>query len=85
MERDKIDMFIGMRAGQFGAEHIYAIRSRLERMDDDQFILLQSASFQEPSTMLVIAFFLGIERFWLDDTVLGIIKVITFLVAGYGG
>ncbi|MDR0833873.1 MAG: YIP1 family protein [Candidatus Symbiothrix sp.] len=49
-------------------------------MDDTQMMYLQSVSFQKPSTIFLIAILLGWERFFLDDIVLGIIKVIT----GYG-
>ena len=39
--------------------------------------MLMSLNLQKPTIMLIIAIALGWERFFLDDMVLGAIKVIT--------
>jgi hypothetical protein len=77
MEKTKINMFIGMNAENFNQQDLMVIKEKLEQMDDDRFYLIQGTEFQKPSTILLIAIFLGWERFWLDDVALGIIKIIT--------
>jgi len=77
METTKINMFIGMNAENFNQGDLMVIKQRLETMDDDKFFMLQGTELQKPSTILLIAVFLGWERFWLDDIALGIIKIIT--------
>lgn len=77
MEKSKIDMFVGLNSENFNPQDIQMIRSKLEKMDDDKIYVLQGAEFQKPSTIFLIALLLGWERFWLDDVVLGLVKVLT--------
>jgi hypothetical protein len=77
MEKNKIDMFIGLNSENFNQTDLLLIKTQLEKLDDDKFLIIQSAEFQKPSTIFLIAILLGIERFWLDETGLGILKIIT--------
>ena len=77
MENSKINMFLGMKAENFNQQDLMVIRQRLEGMDDDKFYMIQGTELQKPSTILLIAIFLGWERFWLDDVTLGVVKIIT--------
>jgi len=70
-------MFISMNADNFAPHDLMAMRDKLEKVEDDKFLIVQGAEFQKPSTIFLIAFLLGWERFWLDDVTLGIVKVIT--------
>jgi len=53
------------------------MKQKLEQLDDSMFFSIQSIPFEDPTTILLIAF-LGLERFWLDKIGLGILKIITF-------
>jgi hypothetical protein len=77
MEKSKIEMFIGLNAENFHPHDLVVLRERLEQLDDDKFFLLPGAELQKPSMILIIAIFLGWERFWLDDIGLGILKIVT--------
>lgn len=77
MEKQKIDMFLGMNSENFEMQDLSNMRAVLEKLDDDKFFMLQGAEFQKPSTIFLIALLLGWERFWLDDTAMGIVKIIT--------
>jgi hypothetical protein len=77
MEKSQVNMWISINAENFNPQDLLVIRERLEKMEDDKLMFIQSASFQKPSTILLIAVFLGWERFWLDDVTLGIIKILT--------
>ena len=77
MEKSKVDMFVGMNVENFHPQDLEIVRAKLEEMDDEKFFLVQGTEFQKPSTILLIAILLGWERFWLDDVVLGIVKILT--------
>ncbi|MCL1973239.1 MAG: TM2 domain-containing protein [Bacteroidetes bacterium] len=82
MEKSKIDMFFGMNAENFHPYDIGIIKEKLEKLDDDKFYMIQATQFQKPSMILLIAIFLGWERFWLDDIALGVVKIITIYGCG---
>ena len=42
-----------------------------------QLTMLSGVSFQKPSTILLLAVFSGWERFFMDDILMGILKVLT--------
>lgn len=77
MEQSKVDMFIGMNIENFEPQDLMIIKEKLEKMDDSKFFLIQGIELQKPSIILIIAVILGIERFWLDDVAMGILKLIT--------
>jgi hypothetical protein len=72
-----VNVWLSMNAENFRPEDIMIIKMKLEKMDINQFFIVQSASFVKPSNILLIAIFLGWERFWLDDITLGVLKLIT--------
>jgi len=80
MDLNQINFWLSVNAEKFAPESLPVIKRKLEQMDDTQMMYLQSASFQKPSTILIIAILLGWERFWLHDIALGVVKIIT----GYG-
>ncbi len=85
MEQSKVDMFISTMSGKFPAEKIMMIKSQLEKLDDSKFIMVQSADYKEPTTMLIISLFLGnigVDRFMLGQTGAGVGKLLT--CGGFG-
>ena len=80
MEAQKVDMFITANAKFFESHLIPQIHEMLMRMDDSKLIMLQSISFKDPTTMLIISLLggsLGIDRFMIGDTGLGVGKLLT--------
>ncbi|MDR2414482.1 MAG: TM2 domain-containing protein [Odoribacteraceae bacterium] len=82
MEKHHVDLFIIAHADKFKPDALPAIKQKLEQLPDDQFITTQMLNLQNPTTILLIALFLGWERFFLDDIGLGILKIIT--CGGFG-
>ena len=77
MDQSKINMFMGIYGSFFKPSDLLLVKSKLEQLSDDDFYLVQSANYQKPDTILLIAIILGWERFWMDDVVLGILKILT--------
>lgn len=80
MEQQKVDMFLMSYAKYFDGFQLAAIRDHLLKMDDSKMILLQSASLKDPTTMLIISLVggtLGVDRFMVGDTGLGVLKLLT--------
>jgi TM2 domain-containing membrane protein YozV len=80
MESGKIDLFISTMNEKFPPTSMMAIRSQLEKLDDSKFALLQSLNYKNPTTVLILSIFLGclgVDRFMLGQTGLGVLKLIT--------
>jgi TM2 domain-containing membrane protein YozV len=80
MDVQKVDMFIMSNAKYFDSFQINMIRERLLAIDDAKWVMISTLQFKEPSTMLIISILagsLGIDRFMLGDTGLGIGKLLT--------
>ncbi len=73
-------MFLMTQGKYFEGYQLPAIRDQLLKMDDSKFIMLQAANLKDPTTTLIISIVggsLGIDRFFLGDTGLGIAKLLT--------
>lgn len=80
MEVQKVDMFIMVNSKFFDGSQLIRIRERLLAVDDSKWILLQAMQFKDPTTSLIISLLggaLGIDRFVIGDTGLGIGKLLT--------
>jgi hypothetical protein len=77
METKQVNFWLATNAEMFAPEALAGIKSKLEQMDDSRLMYLSNASFHKPSTMLLIAIFLGWERFFMDDVGLGVVKLVT--------
>lgn len=80
MEQQKIDMFISTNGSKFPEEKQMAIREMLANADDAKFNIAMAISYKDPTTLLIISIVagnLGIDRFMLGDTGLGVAKLLT--------
>jgi len=80
MEQNKVDMFVMSNKEKFNAGELMMVKQKLEELSDDKFMAIQSIDFQSPTLLLVISIIggsLGIDRFMLGDTGLGVVKLIT--------
>ena len=85
IDAQKVDAFI-MANGKFFPDYqVAAIRDMLLAADDSKWSMLQVMQFKDPTICLIISLFagsLGIDRFFIGDTGLGIAKLIT--CGGFG-
>jgi hypothetical protein len=85
MESEKADMFIMTNAKFFESHHLHLIRDRLIKTDNSKWGLITTLQFSDPTVSLIvslIAGYLGIDRFIIGDTGLGIAKLLTCGGAG---
>jgi TM2 domain-containing membrane protein YozV len=80
MEQQKVDMFIATHSKFFEGHLVPHINEMLMKADDSKFIYLQSLGLKDPTTILIVSILggqLGIDRFMVGDTGLGIAKLLT--------
>ena len=80
MEQNKIDMFIASMGSKFPSEKLMLMRNQLEKVDDSKLMVIQSIEYKDPTTLLIVSILiggLGIDRFMLGQTGMGIGKLLT--------
>lgn len=80
MDIQKVDLFIMSNSRYFESYHLNVIRDRLLDLDDSKWGILTTLQFKDPTTSLIVSILvgtLGIDRFIIGDTGLGIGKLLT--------
>ena len=80
MDKQKIDLYLTTNAKYFEPSAIPIIRQKLETADDSTFLSVQACELKDPTTLLLVSIFLGslgIDRFMLGDTGMGVLKLLT--------
>ena len=80
LEQSKIDMYIMTNQKYFPESKIVYLKDKLRTMDDEKFSLISTIEMKDPTTILLVSIFLGalgIDRFMISDTGIGILKLLT--------
>ncbi len=80
MDAQKVDMFIMSNGKYFESGAIMQIRERLLAMDDSKWAMISTLDFKDPTTSLIVSILaggLGIDRFLIGQTGMGIGKLLT--------
>ncbi len=80
MDANKVDMFILANGKFFESHQLQMIRERLLALDDSKWAVIQTLQFKDPTTSIIVSILagsLGIDRFMIGDTGLGIGKLLT--------
>lgn len=80
MKENLIRLFTITNKNKFPSDKISEIEERMSEMTDEQLIIAQSLDYKSPDMTFSISFFfgyLGIDRFLIDQIVLGTLKLIT--------
>jgi hypothetical protein len=85
MDAQKVDMYIMANAKFFESHVIPHLREKLLELPEEKWILLQTISLKDPTTILIVSIIaghLGIDRFMIGDTGIGVGKLLT--CGGFG-
>ena len=85
MTKERIDAYIMANSKYFPTGSIYMLKEKLEKLPDEKLYMLQSVELKDPTTMLLVSLFLGslgVDRFMLGDTGMGVLKLLTGGVCG---
>lgn len=80
MDAQKVDMYIMSNSKFFESHHINGVRDRLLALDDSKWAMISSIQLKDPTTSLIVSILagsLGIDRFIIGDTGIGIGKLLT--------
>jgi TM2 domain-containing membrane protein YozV len=80
MEQQKVDMYVMTNQKFFPAEKIMYLKEKLKSMDEEKFTMISTIELKNPTTLLLFSLFLGglgVDRFMLGDTGIGILKLLT--------
>lgn len=80
MDSQKVDMFILTSGKNFPEDKLPFIREKLLSLNDEKWGTLSSLQFKDPTVALILSIFLGtlgIDRFFIGDTGLGVGKLLT--------
>ena len=85
MEAQKVDMFMMTNSKFFESHQINFIRERLLAIDDSKWAMISTLQLKDPTTSLIVSILagsLGIDRFMIGDTGIGVGKLLT--CGGFG-
>jgi len=80
VDANKVDMFLMTNNSKFPSEKLGMIRERLLQMDEQRFNNVSYLQFKDPVTALILSLLLGslgVDRFYIGDTGLGVGKLLT--------
>ncbi|MBO5907018.1 MAG: TM2 domain-containing protein [Clostridia bacterium] len=80
VDKQKVDMYIMANQHYFPAEKIIFLKEKLYSLSESKFSMLSAIELKNPTTLLIISLLigtLGIDRFMLGDTGMGILKLLT--------
>jgi TM2 domain-containing membrane protein YozV len=80
MESQRVDMYLMTNSKFYEPYQLDGIRNRLLELDDSKMVSLQAMNPKDPTLILIVSILagaLGIDRFLIGDTGLGIGKLLT--------
>lgn len=80
MDNQFTTYFLAQHSDKFPAHSLHIIKQKLEEADDQRMLLIQSQEYRSPMMVFIISLIvgqLGIDRFIIGQTGLGVAKLLT--------
>lgn len=80
MDQNTVNAYLAAHASDFPVNSFAFVRDRLHSMNEQQFAFATSITLKNPVIAFILSFFLGslgVDRFYIGDILLGILKLIT--------
>lgn len=77
---ERISQYLMINADMFPQEKIPLLKMRLESVSDSKIDMLPAIALKSPTVNLVLSLFVGgfgVDRFFLEDIGLGVLKLLT--------
>lgn len=85
MDIKKLEMWLASNSKKLPEGKMFQLKDAMSQMTDEQFNYIQAVEMRDPNTVLLISIFigeLGVDRFMVGDTILGVLKLITCGLSG---
>jgi TM2 domain-containing membrane protein YozV len=80
MDAQKVDMWVMSNGKFFESHQVLQIKEKLLAADESKWTMVQTLQFKDPTLLLILSIFfgsLGVDRFIIGDTGLGVGKLLT--------
>lgn len=80
LEQQKIDMYVMTHHKYFPEDKIFILKDKLSTIDEEKFNFIATIDLKDPTVLLIISILLGslgIDRFMIGDTLMGVFKLLT--------
>ena len=80
IDKQKVDMFLMSNQKYFPPEKLMFLREKMYCTNESKFSMISCVELKDPTTLLIVSLFLGglgIDRFMIKDTGLGVLKLLT--------
>lgn len=80
MNQQNVQMFLQANQSKFKPEQIPMITQQLINLPDEQYMTVSTANYKDPTVSLILSVCLGglgVDRFYIGDTGIGVLKLLT--------
>lgn len=80
-----VETFLTVNASKFTQSDLAILKQKMENLDPSRLTVIQSVELKDPTTLLIISILiggLGVDRFMLEDTGMGVLKLLTAGLCG---